>query len=100
MTNILRLAVPFTIWLIGFSAIYALQGLTCSRHWPQGVEPRLALMAGAALFVVIQGLVLTALVAVRSPSRFVQTTATILGTAALAAALWTSLPVVTITVCG
>lgn len=100
MTNILRLALPFTIWLIGFSAIYALQGLTCSRHWPEGVEPRQALIAGAALFVGVQGLVLAALLARRSSSRFVQTTATILGTAAFAAALWTVLPVLTITVCG
>lgn len=100
MTNILRLALPFTIWLIGFSAMYALQGLTCSRHWPDAVEPRTALIAGAALFVMIQGLVLAALVARRSPSQFVQSTASVLGAAALAAALWTSLPVVTITVCG
>ena len=100
MTNILRLALPFTIWLIGFSAIYALHGLSCSRHWPEGVEPRTALIVGAALFVVIQGMVLAALVALRSPSRFVQTTASILGAAALAAALWTSLPIMTITVCG
>ena len=100
MTNILRLALPFTVWLIGFSAVYALQGLTCSRHWPEGVEPRQALIAGAALFVVIQGLALAALLAWRSTSHFVQTTATILGFAAMAAALWTVLPVLTITVCG
>ncbi|MDP3195169.1 hypothetical protein [Tabrizicola sp.] len=100
MTNILRLALPFTIWLIGFSAIYALQGLTCSRHWPEELEPRLALIGGAAVFVVIQGLALAALLALQSQSRFVQTAATILGTAALAAALWTVLPVLTITVCG
>lgn len=100
MTNILRLALPFTVWLIGFSAIYALQGFSCSRHWPEGLEPRLVLIAGAALFVVIQGLILAALLALRSSSRFVQTTTTILGTAAVAAALWTVLPVMTLTVCG
>lgn len=101
MTNILRLSLPFTVWLIGFSAIYALQGVTCSRHWPDGLEPRHALIAGAALYVAIQGLILAALLALRSPSRFVQTTATILGTAALAAALWTVLPVlITDAVCG
>lgn len=100
MTNVLRLSLPFTVWIIGFCAVYALQGLSCSRHWPPGIEPRLALMIAAGLFVAIQALVLALILGKPSPSRFVQGTTTTLGAAALAAALWTSLPVLTISVCG
>lgn len=100
MTNVLRLSLPFTVWIVGFCAVYALQGLSCSRHWPEGVEPRLALIVAAGLFVAIQALVLAFVMARPSQSRFVQGTTTTLGAAAFAAALWISLPVLTITVCG
>ncbi|WP_374431936.1 hypothetical protein [Tabrizicola sp.] len=100
MRNVFRLSLPFTVWIIGFCAVYALQGLSCSRHWPEGVDPRLALIIAAGAFVVTQGLVLAVLLGKPSPSRFVQATTTTLGAAALAAALWTSLPVLALTVCG
>ena len=58
MTNVLRLALPFTLWIIGFSALYGLQGLACSRHWPPNLDARTALIAAAALFILVQGLVL------------------------------------------
>lgn len=99
MTNVLRIALPFTLWIIGFSAVYALQGLACSRHWPAGLDGRSALIAAAALFVVAQGLVLAAVLSRPATSRFAQRTATILAAAALAAAVWTSLPVLMLTVC-
>jgi hypothetical protein len=100
MTNVLRIALPFTLWIIGFSAVYALQGFACSRHWPTGLDGRMALIAAAGLFVVVQGLVLAAAMGRPAPSRFVQRTSTILAAAALAAAIWISLPVLTLTVCG
>lgn len=100
MTNVLRIALPFTLWIIGFCAVYALQGLACSRHWPPGLDGRTALIAAAALFVVVQGLVLAAILSRPSPSRFAQRTATIVAAAALAAAVWTSLPVLALSVCG
>lgn len=100
MKNVLRIALPLTFWIIGFSAVYALQGLACSRHWPPGLDGRTALIAAAAVFIVVQGLVLTAVLARPAASRFVQRTATTLAAAGLAAAVWTSLPVLTLTVCG
>jgi hypothetical protein len=100
MTNVLRIALPFTLWIIGFSAVYALQGFTCSRHWPPGLDARTALIAGAALFVVVQGLVLATVLSRPTSSSFVQRTTTILAAAAVAAAVWISLPVLTLTVCG
>lgn len=100
MNLILRLALPWTVWLIGFSALYGLQGLTCSRHWPTGIEPRAALIGAAALYVLLQGLILWAQAARPAPSPFAQRVATSLSAAALAAALWTSLPVLGLTICG
>jgi hypothetical protein len=99
MTNVLRIAMPFTIWIIGFSAVYALQGLACSRHWPPGLDERTALIVAAALFIGVQGLVLGAILARPATSHFAQRTATILATAALGAAVWTLLPMLTLTVC-
>jgi hypothetical protein len=100
MTNVLRIALPFTLWIIGFSAVYALQGFTCSRHWPPGLDARTALIAAAALFILVQGLVLAMVLSRPANSHFVQRTSTILAAAALAAAVWISLPVLTLKVCG
>lgn len=99
MSNILRLSLPFTVWIIGFCAVYALQGFACSRHWPPGLDARTALIAAAALFIAIQGMVLWRIIAAPSRTAFVRATAMILGAAALGAALWTSLPVLSLTVC-
>ena len=46
MREILRLSVPIACWLAGFSAIYALQALSCSRHWPEGLPIRPVLPLG------------------------------------------------------
>lgn len=99
MTHVLRLSLPFTLWIVGFSAIYALQGLSCSRHWPEGLDARTALILVAALFVLAQGILLAAILATPSPSKFLQTTTAVLGAAALGAAFWTALPVMAITGC-
>ncbi len=100
MTGILRIALPLTVWLAGFCAIYALQGLGCSRHWPEGLDRRATLIAAAALFVLVQTLILLAVLYRPSGFRFVQATATLLAAAALAAAVWTSLPVLALEICG
>ncbi len=99
MTHVLRLSLPFTLWLVGFSAVYALQGLSCSRHWPEGLDARTVLIAAAALFVMAQALVLAVILTTPAPSKFLQTTTACLGAAALGAALWIALPVLAITVC-
>ena len=46
MTDVLRLSVPLGLWLAGFSATYALQALSCSRHWPEALPERVVLVVG------------------------------------------------------
>jgi hypothetical protein len=100
MTHVLRLSLPFTVWLVGFCALYALQGVSCSRLWPESLDARLVLMAAATMFVMLQAAVLARILAAPTHQPFVQTTTAVLGAAALGAAVWTSLPVVALTVCG
>lgn len=99
MIEILRLSLPFTVWIVGFCAIYALQGLTCSRHWPETVDPRTALIAAALVYVAAQGLVLHLICRGHVASVFAQRTAAVVAVAALIAALWVSLPVLALSVC-
>ena len=99
MNEILRLSLPITVWLMGFSAVYALQGLSCSRHWPADVEARLVLLAAWTVAIVLQLLILLAVVYAPSRSRFVQTAAITLAATALVAAVWTMTPVLTASVC-
>ena len=100
MIAILRLSLPITVWLIGFSAVYALQGLSCSRHWPAGIEPRPVLIAAWAVALALQALTLLAIVYNPSPSRFVRRTAITLAAAAVVACMWTMLPLLATSVCG
>lgn len=108
MIQILRLSLPMTLWLIGFSTLYALEGLSCSRHWPPGLEPRAVLITAAALLVGLQGLAfwLTLLQPPRSnpapnpATNPVDRIAAGLAAAALGAAVWTSAPVLALAACG
>ena len=100
MIEILRLSMPISVWIMGFSAVYALQGLTCSRHWPANIDAGSALLVGWAVAVALQILCLAAILRAPSPSRFVQATAVSLAVTALIAAVWTMLPVLTATLCG
>lgn len=99
MIDILRLSLPITLWITGFSAIYALQGLTCSRNWPDDLDARLVLFAAWAVAIALQALCLMALWKVRSASRFVQAAAITIAVAALIAAIWTTMPVLVISAC-
>lgn len=103
MIQILRLSLPMTLWLIGFSTLYALEGLSCSRHWPPGLEPRAVLITAAALLVGLQGLAfwLTLLQPPRSnpATNPVDRIAAGLAAAALGAAIWTSAPVLALAAC-
>lgn len=99
MKEILRLSLPFSVWITGFCAIYALQGLSCSRHWPAGVDARAVLTGFAAAYVTVQGLVLIAILRGPSASAFAKRAATGVAVAALAAALWVTLPVLAVSVC-
>lgn len=99
MIEILRLALPISLWITGFSAVYALQGLSCSRHWPTDIDARLVLLAAWAVAVAVQALSLMSVVYAPSSSRFVQTTAIAIAITALASAVWTMMPVLTTSVC-
>lgn len=99
MIEILRLSVPLTLWIIGFSALYGLQGLTCSRHWPVEIDGRTALLIASAVVVAAQGVCLMAIRRALSSSPFVQTSATTLAITALVAAIWLVLPVLVTSAC-
>lgn len=99
MIEILRLSLPVSVWITGFSAVYALQGLSCSRHWPADVEARPVLLAAWAVAIAVQAVVLMAVLYAPSRSRFVQTAGVTLAAAALVAAVWTMMPVLAASVC-
>lgn len=99
MKEIFRLSLPLTLWLVGFSAVYAILGLTCSRHWEIGVDAGPILFAASAVFVFIQAAALATVLYAPSPSQFVQKTAVMIAVTALIAAIWTALPVLATTAC-
>lgn len=99
MIEVLRLSLPISIWITGFSAVYALQGLSCSRHWPTDIDARPVLLAAWAVAVAVQALSVIVVVYVPSSSRFMQTTSLAIAIAALVAAVWTMLPVLTASAC-
>ena len=99
MIEILRLSLPISVWITGFSAVYALLGPSCSRHWPADVEVRPVLLAAWAVAVVVQALSLTAVLYAPSPSRFIHSTAVAIAGTALVAAVWTMMPVLAASVC-
>ncbi|MDZ4313109.1 MAG: hypothetical protein U1A24_21415 [Cypionkella sp.] len=99
MIEVLRLSVPITVWLTGFSAVYALQGISCSRHWPSDLDARPVLLAAWVVAIGLQLLTLMTVLYAPSKSRFVQTTATTLAVIALVAAVWTVMPVLVASLC-
>ena len=105
MRDVLRVALPLTLWLVGFSAVYALQGLTCSRHWAAaGLEDgaaRGALVAAWGGAVLVQALVLAGLRAapLASPRPFARGLSVGLAVVALVAAAWTLAPVAWTSAC-
>lgn len=99
MSDVLRLSVPLAAWLAGFSAVYGLQGLACSRHWPEGLSARPLLLLAWALAVAVQAALVLLLLRNPSPSPFTRATSLALAGTALAAAAWTLLPVAVASTC-
>ena len=99
MIEILRLSLPITLWLTGFSAVYGLQGLSCSRHWPTEFDTRPILIAAWGIAILVQMLSLFAVLYARSTSNFVQTTAVMLAALALIATVFTLMPVLVTSSC-
>lgn len=99
MKEVLRLSLPMTVWLVGFSVVYALQGLACSRNWPADLEARPILIAAFATAVALQVLILIGVVTWPSASRHVQSATTALCIVGIVAAIWTLMPVVALSIC-
>lgn len=102
MRDVLRLSLPMTVWLAGFSAIYGLHGFICSDRWAfDDAAGRPVILAAAVAVIAVQAGLLAALRKPRfaSPDSFVQRVAMTLGVAALVAGLWTLLPVGTLAMC-
>ena len=99
MIEILRLSLPITVWLTGFSAVYALQGLSCSRHWPTDIDARPVLLVAWFVAIAVQALGLMTVLYAPSPSRFIQSAAVAIAGTALIAAIWTLMPVLAASVC-
>lgn len=99
MREILRLSLPLTAWLAGFSALYALQGLSCSRLWPEALPARPALLLAWGFAVLLQGALLWLVRRDPSPSPTLRATGVALAAAALVATLWTLAPVAFASAC-
>lgn len=99
MREILRLSVPLGLWLASFSAVYALQGLSCSRHWPEVLPARPFLLLAWGLAVAIQAGLVWTLLRDPSPSPFVRAASLSLAVTALVAAAWTLMPVAVTSIC-
>lgn len=105
MTDILRISVPLTAWLVAFSAVYGLHGLVCSDRWAAaGLDLAVGRAAMAAAWIVAIALQVALLLALRSPrfaspSAFMRGVSLTLSVTALVAKLWTLMPVVTTSAC-
>ncbi|MGK9054260.1 hypothetical protein [Neorhizobium petrolearium] len=101
MNDILRISLPLTVWLASFSAVYGLQGLSCSQRWMMVLPPRGTLLVAWAMVVAMQ-VILLLLLRIRrfaSPSPFVQRLSVSLAVVALLASIWTLFPVVATSRC-
>ncbi len=107
MTDIARLSVPLTLWLISFSGLYGLHGLVCSGHWTRlagsgaEVAGQTALIAGFLAALLVQAVAVAVLWTQRfgGPPGFVRTTSLALALVALVATLWTLGPSVALPAC-
>ncbi|MFC3629423.1 hypothetical protein ACFOM8_08180 [Paracoccus angustae] len=105
MTDILRLSLPLSVWVAAFSAVYGLEGVVCSDLWSRAGlsldQGRAALVAAGIVAIAVQVVLLVGLRMPRFASGlpWVQRTAGILACVALAATVWSLLPVVTTSLC-
>ncbi|MCP1168951.1 hypothetical protein [Limimaricola litoreus] len=104
MNAILRISLPLTLWLAGFSAVYGLHGLLCSSRWAAlaAALPGRALLIGAALLVLaLQALLIGLLGSPRwpAPEPAIHRVSLTLAITAFASSAWTLLPVLTTSHC-
>ena len=105
MSDVLRIAVPITLWLATFSAAYGLHGLVCSDRWTDATldlaTGRIVLIAAWLVAIAIQAALLLALRSARlgSCSHFVRGVSLTLAASALLATVWTLFPVAAASLC-
>lgn len=104
MNDVLRLALPMTLWLVCFSAIYGLHGVICATELSAEADPGwggLALTVGWVVAVVLQAVVLGLLWTDRfgGPPGLVRRLARMLAVVGLVAAVWTFTPIAIVPVC-
>lgn len=99
MIEIMRLSLPISLWIVGFSLLYGLQGFSCSSHWPTQIDARPLLIFAGVIGVAVQMVSLAILCKRPSQSHFVQKTALILAATAIVAAIWTAIPILATTIC-
>lgn len=102
MRDVLRIAVPLTLWLAAFSGVYGLEGIVCSGRWSETTSVgRPVLVAAAAAAVALQTVLVLALRSpgYGSPSPFARRLSVTLAVAALVASVWTFIPIATTSIC-
>ena len=107
MKDVLRLSLPLTFWLIGFSAIYGLQGVVCSGGWGTAPGPggmawgRVVLLAAVVAAVLVQAGTLVLLGATRAAAApgLLRNVSVALAAIVLIATVWTSMPVALLPLC-
>lgn len=102
MSLLLRMALPLTLWLASFSALYALHGLLCSSRWAleQGMlAGRAPLVAAVLLALAAQAGALWALRRWPAADPWIARVSLGLGVVALVSTVWTLLPVLTVAHC-
>lgn len=104
MKDVFRIALPLTLWLVSFSAVYALHGVICGAQVAWLADPALArtalvlawLVAIFAQLAVLIGLLHPRLGGPPGVARWIAVT---LAVAALVAAIWTLFPVAVLSIC-
>jgi hypothetical protein len=107
MTDVIRISLPLTVWLISFSAVYGLHGVICSNPgWTTPslaglTQGRLTLLAAFAMAIVAQVATLALLRSERfgGATGFMRWTSLTLAVVGLVAVLWTLFPVAVLPLC-
>jgi hypothetical protein len=107
MTDVIRLSLPLTAWLVSFSAVYGLHGIVCSSQWSAtpsfaGLsQGRLVMLAAFVFAIVIQAAIFAFLWSERfgGASGLMRWTSLTLAVAGLIAVPWTLFPVAALSLC-
>lgn len=104
MKDLLRIALPFTVWMISFGTVYALHGIVCQPDWQEADIPTVSrniLITAAGLGVAAHGAVVL-LLRRADPvggSHFVKRIAMGLSVSALFSSVWSALPILMLPMC-